>query len=81
VKRKILFEDWCLIRSEPYFLSVSDVDSTDNKCIIYFRKEKAARRDCIHRIQDLEDQTKDHDEDQRHGGASVHSINENRQLM
>lgn len=79
IKRKTPLENWCSIRLELYFLSASDVDSTDDKCIVHYCKEKAARGDYTRQIQNLENSAMDHDQ-QRRGGPSIHGNNEGRQL-
>ena len=80
IKRKTPLENWCSIRLELYFLSASDVDSTDDECIAHYRKEKTAREDYTRQIQDFENSVTDHDEEQRQGGANVYGNNEGRQL-
>jgi hypothetical protein len=80
IKHKTPLENWCSIRLELYLLSVSNVNSTDNECIIHYCKEKAARGDYTRQIQDFKNSATDHIKEQRQGGASVYSNSEGRQL-
>jgi hypothetical protein len=84
IKRKTLFDSFCSIRLELYFLPAPDVDSSDDDCIAHYQKEKAARGDYTRQIQDLENSATDDDDDdeeqQQQGGASVRSNDQARQL-
>jgi hypothetical protein len=73
IKRKTPFDSSCSIRLELYSLPAPNVDSSDDNCIAHYRKEKAARGDYTHQIQDLKiSATDDDDKEQQQGGASVH---------
>jgi hypothetical protein len=81
IKRKTPFNSSCSICLELYFLPAPDVDSSDDDCIAYYRKEKAAQGDYTRQIQDLKNlATDDDDEEQQQGRASVHGNDQARQL-
>jgi hypothetical protein len=81
IKRKTPFDSSCSIRLELYFLPAPNADSSDDDCIAYYRKKKAARGEYTRQIQDIENSATDNDdEEQQQGGASVHSNDQARQL-